>query len=99
MTGDEFSTKPDRSDPLQVAGDAALDAIREALAPEGIDRESYSAVVCLEHGDALATVVHLPGEPDESQYARVAFETQLVHIQATARALGFRVGILPVRRG
>jgi hypothetical protein len=89
---DEFTEEP-QDDPLQIAGDVALDAIRGALRGYGIAGEDYSVVITLHHDENAATVLHLPGT-DEREHSIVALETQLVHAMASAKALGFTLHIV-----
>jgi hypothetical protein len=89
---DEFTEEP-QDDPLQIAGDIALDAIRGALRRYGIAVDDYSVVITLESGKNMATVLHLPGT-DEREYGVAAFETQLIHAAASAKALGLTLHIV-----
>jgi len=96
---DDFSDEPNPEDPLQLAGDAALTAIRELLAGHGVGSDDYDVVLSISVGSRAATIMHLAGNPSEEEYVMAAFETQLVHLQATATQLGIDVRAIPVRRG
>jgi hypothetical protein len=95
----EFSDEPQPDDPLQLACDAALEAISERLSREGIGVDEYSVVITIERGRAMATAVHIEGEHDERGNAVAAFETQLLHAVASARALGLELRVLPMMPG
>jgi hypothetical protein len=92
---DEFADEPG-DDPLQLAGDVALSAIRGALRGYGIGVDDYSVVITLASGEDLTTVLHIPGD-DERDTAVVAFETQVLHAAVSARALGLELRVVGKR--
>jgi hypothetical protein len=95
---DEFTDEP-QDDPLQIAGDVALSAIRGALHAKGIEPDDYSVVITLHSGRNAATVLHLAGEVSEDDYPTIAFETQLLHAMMSAKAIGLELRVLNVGEG
>lgn len=90
MKADKFTDEP-QDDPLQLAGGVALSAIRGAL--RGFSVDDYSVVITIESGENMATVLHIPGD-DEREPAVAAFEMQLLHAMASARALGLTLRVV-----
>lgn len=90
---DEFTDEP-QDDPLQIAGDIALSAIRGALRGHGINDDDYDVVISLHHGKNMATVLHLSGNPNQAEYPVIAFETQLLHAMYSAKALGLELRVV-----
>lgn len=90
---DEFTDEP-QDDPLQIAGDIALSAIRGSLRGYGIDDDDYDVVISLHHGENMATVLHLSGRPGKAEYPVLAFEIQLLHAMYTAKALGLELRVV-----
>lgn len=105
METDKFTNEAQPDDILQVAGDAALDAATTVLNEAGVADEDFSIVVMLNRGKAMATAMHLHGEvggdvfEDEHAAGLLAFETQLIHLRAAARALGLDLHVVPMPGG
>lgn len=99
MRVDEFTHEPDPADVLQLACDAALDALKERLSHEGIESDEYSVVITIDRGRSMATAMHIAGDSDEDAQPMLAFETQLVHVLASARALGLDLRVVPMMPG
>lgn len=95
----QFRSEPDGADILQIAGDAALDAIRLLAAQAGIEDRDLSVVISMQSPDGMATALHLPGEPEEKDFPQVAFEIQLLHTLASARAIGLDLRIVHIGQG
>jgi hypothetical protein len=94
-----FNQRPQEDDPLQIAGEMALEAIKATLGYAGMDSDTYSVVITLEHGRHAATILHLPGDPSEEEYPERALEIQLLHASATAKGLGLELRVLPMMPG
>jgi hypothetical protein len=98
MKADKFTDEP-QDDPLQIAGDIALSAIRGALRAKGIGDEDYSVVITLHSGRNAATILHMPDDPSEDEYPMAAFEMQLVHAMLSAKAVGLELRVVGVGQG
>lgn len=95
----EFTDEPG-DNRLQIAGDLALDALKVKLKLSGLTEEDFSVVMCIEAGEDIGTVLHIPGGIPDDEVQKRALQTQLQHAEITAMSMGLRLSyrLLRIRR-
>lgn len=92
----EFREEADADDPLQLAGDIALNAVKAYL-EDIIGEDELSIVITISDGKRGAQALTFPDdEVNAEDYERHALMIMLAHAQLTAKHLGWGLELIPM---